>query len=523
MPKLNFNTTGPCVSGEHYMLDPLRGIDRELMELVDGKQYFVIHAARQSGKTTLLWNLADRINARGDYYALYCSLEVVSAFTEPEKGIPEIVKNLERCIRNQGLPGRFAENADYSYVSGVLISTLVDYCRSLDKPLVILFDEADCLSNGTLITFLRQLRDGYISRSRVPFVHSIALVGMRNIRDYRAHIRPDSETLGSASPFNIVAKTFHLRNFTKTEVAGLYAQHTAETGQQFDPQAVDYAFDQTQGQPWLVNAVARECVDEIMQKDYSKLITPDLTEQAVRDIILKRGMHFDSLMERLKEDRVCKVIEQLITGGRTDKDSDDYLYVRDLGLIRENDRITEPANPIYAELIIRTLSRSVQESIEQTHQNYTIPRYLKDGKIDVDFLIGDFQKYWRENSGIWEECYAAESYKYPEAAPHLVMHAFLRRVVNGGGDVVREMALEKTRADLCIVYNGQKYPIELKILQNEKKRSESLNQILSYMDKCGSDTGWLVIFDRDKEKLWGEKIYMKEESVNGKKIVVAGC
>jgi hypothetical protein len=227
-------------------------------------------------------------------------------------------------------------------------------------------------------------------------------------------------------------------------------------------------------------------------------------------------------MERLKEDRVRKVIEPLIVGGRTDKDSDDYLYVRDLGLIRENNRATEPANPIYAELIIRTLSRSVQESIEQTHENYTIPRYLKDGEIDINFLIKDFQQYWRENSGIWEECYANESYKYPEAAPHLVMHAFLRRVVNGGGDVLRDMALEKERADLCVVYGDRKYPIELKILQNERSRSQSLNQISSYMDKCGSDTGWLVIFDRDKEKSWDEKIYMKEETVNGKRVVIAG-
>jgi hypothetical protein len=43
------------------------------------------------------------------------------------------------------------------------------------------------------------------------------------------------------------------------------------------------------------------------------------------------------------------------------------------------------------------------------------------------------------------------------------------------------------------------------------------------MDKCGSDTGWLVIFDRDSKKSWDEKIYMSEESANGKRIVVAGC
>ncbi|MDR2691338.1 MAG: ATP-binding protein, partial [Dysgonamonadaceae bacterium] len=96
----------------------------------------------------------------------------------------------------------------------------------LDKPLVILFDEADCLSEGTLISFLRQLRSGYNDRSFVPFVHSVALAGMRNIRDYKAKIRPDSESLGSASPFNIVTKAYTLQNFTKDEITQLYLQHT---------------------------------------------------------------------------------------------------------------------------------------------------------------------------------------------------------------------------------------------------------------------------------------------------------
>jgi hypothetical protein len=99
----------------------------------------------------------------------------------------------------------------------------------------------------------------------------------------------------------------------------------------------------------------------------------------------------------------------------------------------------------------------------------------------------------------------------------------LQRVINGGGDIIRDMALGAKRADLCVIHGGQKYPVELKILQNEKSRADSLNQISGYMDKVGADAGWLVIFDRDAERSWDDKIYMKEESVNGKRVVVAGC
>ena len=524
MPKRIFNIAGPCIPGRHYMLDPFRGIENELMDLVDEGHYFVIHAARQSGKTTLLQELARKINEQGEHYCLYCSLEAVSVLKDPAQGSPAIVKKIKAALGIFSLPDGFAADADYDDYANVLNISLVQYCRSLNKPLVIFFDEADSLTDGTLINFLRQLRDGYVSRSIAPFVHSIALVGMRNIRDYKASIRPDSQTLGSSSPFNIVAKSINLRNFTKAEIADLYAQHTIDRGQPFEPEMVDYVFEQTQGQPWLVNAIACECVVEINRKNYSEAITRSHAEQAIQNLILARGTHFDSLMERLKEPRVRRVITPLILGEEVvDKGSDDYLYVKDLGLIREVDRKTEPANPIYAELIVRALSWNAQDSIHNAHQDYNIPRYLKGGEIDVGFLIRDFQAYWRENSEIWRKRYKTDLYEYDEAAPHLVLQAFMQRVINGGGHIVREMALGSRRADLCLVYDGRKYPIELKILQNMRSLPESLSQVVEYMDKVGSDTGWLVIFDRDTEKPWDEKIYMREEAVNGKKITVAGC
>jgi type II secretory pathway predicted ATPase ExeA len=521
VPQKYFNIAGPCHPSEHYMLDPLRNIGKEVMNLIERKYYFVIHAARQSGKTTLLKELVRRINAEQKYYALYCSLEAIQAFTEPEKGIPEIVQAIQSCIKNQGLQSDFAKNADYSRISNVLNDSLVDYCRSLDKPLVILFDEADCLGNGTLITFLRQLRNGYINRQEVPFVHSIALVGMRNIRDYKASIRPESATLGSASPFNIISETMTLSNFKYEEVAELYLQHTVATGQIFEKDAVEFIFEQTQGQPWLVNAIAREAVEKICKFDCSIAISKDMAKQAINDIVLARGTHFDSLMERLKEERVKSVIQPLILGEYViDKTSDDYLYTRDLGLIKEVGKgFVEPANQIYAEIIIRMLSAFPQEKLKIERPDCDLPKYIKAGKIDINALLKDFQSFWRENSEIWVECYKKNLYQYDEAAPHLVIQAFLQRVINGGGSISREMALGKSRADICVEWEEQKYPIELKILKNAQTVSDGLVQLCAYMDRCGAENGWLVVFDRGTDKSWEEKLYVKEHG----KIIVFGC
>jgi len=522
-----FNVAGPCVPGKHYMVNPLRGIGDELMDLINQEHYYVIHAARQSGKTTLICELTDRINAEGEYHAVYCNLESVQVFSEPERGIPAIVERLRLVIRDAGMPDSFAADSGDVGVANVLRDSLSVYCRSLDKPLVIFFDEADCLSDDTLITFLRQLRDGYIARRNgSQFVQSIALVGMRNIRDYKARIRHDSMTLGSASPFYIMTEAFNLRNFTTEEVAELYAQHTAETGQVFEQPAVDYVFEQTQGQPWLVNSIARECVEKITKKDYAVPITQNMVEQAVKNIILARGTHVDSLLERLKEPRVCRIITQLITGGDVPNRhrNDDYLFVRDLGLIRDDRDSVEPANPIYAELIVRDINSDIQETIRDSYQEYAIPRYLKNGRLDIDYLLKDFQSFWRENSEIIWDDYEDETLQaYKEAFPHIVLQAFLQRVVNGGGRVIRELALGRKRADLCVVYGGENYPIELKIKQSIRNDAKVLDQILGYMDKLGSNVGWLVIFDKDAGKSWDEKIYMREEAADGKRVTVVGC
>jgi hypothetical protein len=365
---------------------------------------------------------------------------------------------------------------------------------------------------------MRQLRNGYNDRSITPFIHSLALVGMRNIRDYKAKIRPESESLGSASPFNIVTESMTLKNFTKEEITTLYGQHTEETGQIFESEAIDMVYEQTQGQPWLVNAIAREVIVKILQSDYTQPVTAALVYEAIQTIILRRDTHIDSLLERLKEDRVRKVIEPMISGDEfSGRLSDDYQYVTDLGLIKSIGGKIQPANPIYGEVIARTLSFDAQEKFLLKNPDSTIPRYLKDGKVDMDCLMQDFQQFWQENSAIW-----IERFDYKEAAPHLILMAFLQRIINGGGYIIREMAAETGRTDLCLVYQAQKYPIELKIWRGEKSVAKGIEQTIRYMDTFGCSEGWLAVFDRRPKISWTHKIYVKKETIDGKTVTIIG-
>jgi Holliday junction resolvase len=137
--------------------------------------------------------------------------------------------------------------------------------------------------------------------------------------------------------------------------------------------------------------------------------------------------------------------------------------------------------------------------------------------MDMDFLMRDFQQFWRENSDIW-----LRRFDYEEAAPHLVLMAFLQRVINGGGQIIREMAAGRGRLDLCVVREGEKYPIEIKLRRGEKSRAQGVEQTLRYMDAYGAREGWLAIFDRRAGAGWDEKIYLEKATASNKTVTVVG-
>ena len=515
-----FNIAGPCIPGEHYMLPALDRLP-EVRRLVSRRQYFVIHAPRQTGKTTAVQALVDEINAKGDMVAIYCTLETLQNATDPEKASLAI-RDLILDNFNAAFPKETASVARQEAVStdggaGLAIRSALRYlCRRAGKPLVVFFDEADCLFGNVLISFLRQLRDGYVNRAKIPFPSSIALIGMLDVRDYKAQIRPDGESLGQISPFNIISKDMLLRNFTAEEVAALYAQHTEETGQKFAPDVLGKVMDFSGGQPWLVNALARECIEEIHAFRYGETVTADDVETAKETIIRRRDTHVDSLMERLREPRVRRVVEPVILGGQlgdVSVNDEDYRYVQDLGLLKEVNGALVPANKMYAEIIGRYLSRD-----EQTRMEQSIPQtpWAKADGLDMPGLMAAFQTFWRENSGA-----DRRAYEYGEATPHLVLMAFLQRVTNGEGRIGREMALGSKRLDLCVEYRGHRYAVEVKTAKNFAGEV-SYGQLAGYLDTLGLPEGWMAIFDEDKSKPWEEKLYSRDVAFNGKTLHVVG-
>jgi hypothetical protein len=518
--QLSFNTSGPCIPGEHYMLPPERRLGR-VLQLIEDRKYFTLHAGRQTGKTTSLMWLERHFHASGRCRAVWVDLETAREQPDLAAAMSTILSITDRALRirhpDLARPDATEIEAARREPATALLRYLVQLSALDERPLVLLFDETDGLVGEAMVSFLTQLRHGYIERSQAPFPSSVVLIGQRQVRDYLLGTANRSAVswLGTTSPFNITAEATTLGPFTEAEVEELLGQHTAATDQRFDPEAARRIWELGRGHPWLTNALAAQIVGQDVT-DRSIAITARHVESAKETIIVERRSHIDSLVARLREPRVRRVLGAMLTGTSlpTDLLDDDLSYVLGLGLLRMERGELQIANPIYREVIPRALTWVQQISIHQPTEWYVRP----DGALDVPKLMVAWQTFWRKDGHL-----AAEGFGYREAGPHLMLMAFLQRIVNGGGRVEREYGLGRGALDLMIFWRTERHAIEVKIRRDTETETEALDQVAGYLDRAGLGEGWLLIFDLRKEIPWADKLVMHEVGHEGKQIRIVRC
>lgn len=528
-----FNTAGPQKPEINYTIDPLSRFDLdEVLTLIRQQRYFVLHAPRQTGKTSCLLALRDYLNQEGDYIAVYANVEGGQASrNNVESVVKSTVDTLAEEFRSavgSDLPLKIRDEVRQVGKDSMLATYLRRLSEHLPKPIVLFIDEIDALVGDSLVSILRQIRSGYANRPKA-FPQTIILCGVRDVRDYRI-VLSNQDIVTGGSAFNIKAESLRLGNFSKEEIRELYMQHTQETGQPFDEACFPIIWTATEGQPWLVNALGREVTYKMREnRDRSVSIIPEMIDKAIENIIYRRDTHIDILIDKLMEPRVRRVIQPMLADSEGADDSqiptDDIQYVADLGLVkRERGKPIRIANGIYREIIPRELTWSTQEMLVQQPQWYQ----NADGSIDMEKLLLDFQQFFRQNADAW-----IGRFDYAEAGPQLLLQCFLQRIVNGGGYIDREYGLGRKRTDLLIRkpltdhYGGpvQRIVLELKIKRGslDKVIEQGLRQTTDYMDLVGSvDEGHFIIFDRSQEKPWEERIWHKPYEFQGRTVIVWG-
>jgi AAA-like domain len=537
-----FNNAGPQLPDDNYTLDPLRRIKLdELQQLIDQKRYFIMHAPRQTGKTTAMYALMRHYNAGTQYRALYVNLEGGQAAREnvdmAMKGFCSSFNNAAQLhLKDGSVDAVFQSMLDRDTWTDALV-TMIKYLSSHDaqqpskpRPLILMIDEIDALIGDTLISVLRQIRAGYADRPHA-FPQTVILCGVRDVRDYRIHSSATKEIITGGSAFNIKAESIRLGNFSEAEVNELYQQHTDATGQVFTEEARSLAWEYTEGQPWLVNALAYDITFRMKpMRDRSVPITGEIMRQAKERMVLSRATHLDQLIDKLQEPRVYRVIAPLLEGEGNEATiaNDDTEYCIDLGLVRRlpNSRHLVIANAIYREVIPRELTDIAQTLFASTQAPqawYIDPDGTPEGKLNLTRLLQAFQQFYRENSEHW-----LKNMSYREAAPQLLLQAYLQRIVNGGGRIEREYGLGRGRTDLYVTWPACPEPrlravIEIKV----KRPKDSLASVIEkgraqtaeYQQRCGASEAHLLIFNTDPDLTWDEKISHTQEPM----LTIWGC
>jgi hypothetical protein len=206
-------------------------------EFIDEGLYFVVHAPRQTGKTTTLRALARDLAAEGRHVALHFSCEEAKVTGDDYRAANQAILHvIATAAENQELPPELMPPSPWpdAVPEAALSAGIRAWARKCPLPLVLFFDEIDALRGQSLFSVLAQLRNGFPDRPR-SFPASVAVCGLRDVRDYRVAHGRDPARVGTSSPFNISVKSIRIGDFTAGQVAELYWQHTAETGQESPP------------------------------------------------------------------------------------------------------------------------------------------------------------------------------------------------------------------------------------------------------------------------------------------------
>ena len=527
-----FNTAGPMIPEDHYCIDPLARIDwEEIRKLIRDKRYFVLYAPRQTGKTSTLLAMMRVLNDEGTHACAYSNIEAAQAARgDVTQGIPTVCSTLSSdlalYLKRPELRKWYLEEGVNIQPQDQLFQLLSHCAATSGKPTILFLDEVDTLVGDTLVSLLRQIRAGYNKRPD-EFPQSVILCGVRDVRDYRIH-QGSGDIITGGSAFNIKAESLRMGNFSQDETKALWLQHTEETGQEFDDAIFPELWEDTYGQPWIVNALGHEVTWRLRaNRDRSRNVTLADYKVAREELIQSRATHLDQLTDKLQEPRVFSVINEILASQEETVHAPptDVEYVADLGLIQIKPSV-RISNRIYREVIPRVLTWSTQVMIGTQEQEwYVTPEH----RLDMPKLLAAFQQFFREHADSW-----IDGFSYKEAGPQLLLQAFLQRIVNGGGHITREYGLGRKRTDLLVEWPldealGMRGPlqrivIEVKLLRGavETIIEKGLGQTADYVRRVGADESHLIVFDRDRNRPWDEKIWQRDENFEGIPITVWG-
>jgi hypothetical protein len=492
-PKRIFEDSGNVNPEEAYYvkLDNVTNTkNQDIKTMVDRGRYFSMFAPRQSGKTTFLEELRCQLHDDPTYVVVILGFQDFKNLTDKSRFYSllqkylyeQLLKRLEQvnCEKIETVRQFLARHHFIDHISFrelfEELNRIIQY-----KKIVIFIDEFDGIPINELENFLTTLRELYIKYKMVKqkALYSIGLIGIRNITKL---------IVGGVSPFNI-ADQVEIPPFSLKNVRDIYSQFSEETGQPFTEAAVKKVYEETRGQPWLVNRLGTILTVNIKPGTVEPIDETDV-EKAIEILLLEKNDHFDNLYEKaiLYKETFVEIVFDHVKYRPDDKDQS---WLEQYGLIKKKEKKAVVANNIYKDRFIETFF-----SEANVPEDIPITRYVLPGnRLNMENIILDFDRCIAQ---IGVRAFYKEDKPY-EKTGQFLLTAWLYQFVRGGKEELRyEVASGLGRMDILLTYKEKKYIIETKM--NRGNLTHTLNDGLTqvtekYLASEAAYEGYLVIFD----------------------------
>jgi hypothetical protein len=512
--KRYFEKSGVVDPGASYYV-PLENVtnmdNQDIKTMVDLGRYFSIFAPRQSGKTTCLEDFCHKLEKDSTYVAIILSFQRYKNL-DKERFYQVIQKDFYIQLIDRldavhcpklGVVRAYLDSHKLS--DHISVSELFEELNRIieSKKIIIFIDEFDGIPINELENFLATLRELYqkYKKSKDKALYSVGLVGIRNITKL---------VVGGVSPFNI-ADQVKLPPFTLKNVRDLYAQYTGETNQPFTEEAVKRVFDETAGQPWLVNRLGTILTVDI-KPETTDPITEEDVERAVRNLLKERNTHFDNLLEKAKLHKET-FVEVVFNGVEYNPDDQDQSWLEEYGLINERADMAVAANLIYQRRFLKAFFQDSGAVVDVSLKGY----FGSDGLLYMEAILSDFEEYIIQ-IGVSAFYHSEKPY---EKTGQFLLTAWLYQFVEAGkGELRYDVPTGLGRMDILLVYQDHKYIIETKINRSfgDQALSKAIDQLCrKYLLTEKADEGYVVVFDL--KTTVGKLCAPRKHTVEGKEIL----
>jgi hypothetical protein len=513
-----FNIEGLCNPDIHYMVD-ITGRLLDIKRRIDRGKYFVINRPRQYGKSTALFNLRLILPPSYDIISIslggmedelmqtgsFCksiSMKIIESLEITETDISDNSFNLLSSMINR---------TDLNIFVIELVHCLKMMCKEHKKPIVFTIDEIDGSTDSkAFINLLAQLRDQYLYNRKNTF-QSVILAGVRDIRNLKTRIRPNSASKGDMysqdawasrsrserpAPWNIAEKFDLDMSFSSSDISTMLKEYDVdhELGMDIDFFS-NLLYEYTSGYPVLVSGICKQ-IDAEVSKSF-----PDLKSAwsengfliAEKEFRTGKNDLIDSLNEKLvSHPRLKEYLRKLLSSGQ------EFLFSKTDTAVEEGALfgfIVDDGKGL-AKVSNRFIQTYLYEYFANEHAEGNPGIYdlvarekglvLAGGVLDMETLLLKFTNY------IEREYRPSESFK--EDPGRFAFITYIKLLLNGAGFYfIENETADKTKADIAITYFNRKYIVETKIWRGQKYVDEGEEQLADYLESFGLDEGYLLV------------------------------